>query len=71
MDFIWGRWVEEAEKERVAGLEMLDELEEWVLLARHYCIAWGWRDGAGLDGVFGGAWDGVVGQDDHEEAEMD
>ncbi|CAI7608862.1 unnamed protein product [Penicillium glandicola] len=44
IEFIWKRWVNEDEKERVAGLEMLDELEEWQLLARHYCIAWGWRD---------------------------
>lgn len=49
--FIWERWVSEAEKERVAGLEMLDEMEEWNLLAQHYCIAWGWRDG--LTGEFG------------------
>lgn len=45
IDFIWKHWVSEDEKERVAGLEMLDEVEEWQLLARHYCIAWGWREG--------------------------
>lgn len=45
IDFIWERWVDDDEKERVASLEMLDEMEEWQLLARHYCIAWGWRDG--------------------------
>jgi [phosphatase 2A protein]-leucine-carboxy methyltransferase len=44
IEFIWNRWVSEQEKDRVAGLEMLDEMEEWQLLARHYCIAWGWRD---------------------------
>ncbi|CAG8165564.1 unnamed protein product [Penicillium nalgiovense] len=44
IEFIWKRWVNEDEKERVAGLEMLDEMEEWQLLAQHYCIAWGWRD---------------------------
>lgn len=44
IDFIWERWVSEEEKERVAALEMLDEVEEWQLLARHYCVAWGWRD---------------------------
>lgn len=43
VDFIWERWVSEEEKERVAGLEMLDEMEEWRLLAGHYCVAWGWR----------------------------
>lgn len=55
VEFLWQRWVSEAEKERVAGLEMLDEMEEWQLLARHYCVAWGWRDcSGGLGGVFEG-----------------
>ncbi|KAL4815644.1 leucine carboxyl methyltransferase 1 [Aspergillus spinulosporus] len=45
VDFLWERWVAEEEKERVAGLEMLDEVEEWKLLAQHYCVAWGWREG--------------------------
>jgi [phosphatase 2A protein]-leucine-carboxy methyltransferase len=51
IDFIWNWWIGEAEKERVAALEMLDEIEEWRLLAQHYCVAWGWRDG-GDEGVF-------------------
>lgn len=46
IEFIWERWVDGEEKERVADIEMLDEMEEWQLLARHYCIAWGWRDGS-------------------------
>ncbi len=46
IDFLWERWVAEEEKERVAALEMLDEMEEWRLLAQHYCIAWGWRNGS-------------------------
>ncbi|KAL2855909.1 S-adenosyl-L-methionine-dependent methyltransferase [Aspergillus pseudoustus] len=51
VDFLWERWVSEEEKERVAGLEMLDEMEEWKLLAQHYCVAWGWREGcAQFDG---------------------
>lgn len=45
IDFIWNWWIGEAEKERVAALEMMDEIEEWRLLAQHYCVAWGWRDG--------------------------
>lgn len=45
IDFIWERWVKEEEKERIASLEFLDEMEEWRLLARHYCISWGWRNG--------------------------
>lgn len=54
-NFIWRTWVSEEEKERVAGLEMLDELEELELLLRHYCVAWGWRDGEG-EGLFSRAW---------------
>ncbi|PGG97583.1 hypothetical protein AJ79_09146 [Helicocarpus griseus UAMH5409] len=67
VDFLWERWVGEEEKERVAGLEMLDEIEEWKLLAGHYCVAWGWRDGEGEGdegeggGVFEG-WRGLEGQ---------
>jgi [phosphatase 2A protein]-leucine-carboxy methyltransferase len=51
---IWRHWISEKEKERVAGLEFLDELEELELLLRHYCIAWGWRDGE--SDVFSRAW---------------
>ncbi|KAL7276544.1 carboxy methyl transferase for protein phosphatase 2A [Rhizina undulata] len=43
VDYIHDYWVSAEERERIAGLEMLDEVEEWQLLARHYCIAWGWR----------------------------
>ncbi|KAJ5204684.1 uncharacterized protein N7498_005563 [Penicillium cinerascens] len=53
IDFIWERWVSEEEKERVSSLEMLDEMEEWRLLARHYCIAWGWRDGNDVEAFEG------------------
>ncbi|CAG8155123.1 unnamed protein product [Penicillium olsonii] len=53
IEFIWKNWVTEEEKGRVAGLEMLDEMEEWELLARHYCIAWGWRDQAHISAFAG------------------
>lgn len=46
---IWKKWVTAEEKERVHGLEGLDEVEEWNLLASHYIVAWGWR-GDGFDG---------------------
>ena len=42
---LWKKATNEKEKERVAGLEMVDEVEEWELLAAHYCVVWGWRDG--------------------------
>ncbi|KAI9737385.1 MAG: carboxy methyl transferase for protein phosphatase 2A [Cirrosporium novae-zelandiae] len=44
IDFLWEKWVIKSEKGRVSELEMLDEIEEWQMLARHYCVAWGWRD---------------------------
>ncbi|KAI9801450.1 MAG: carboxy methyl transferase for protein phosphatase 2A [Piccolia ochrophora] len=50
VDFIWEDWITSEEKERVAKLEMLDEVEEWRMLAQHYCVAWGWRDGTGQGG---------------------
>ncbi|KAI0860569.1 leucine carboxyl methyltransferase [Xylaria cubensis] len=46
---IWEDWVSPEEKERVDGLEGLDEVEEWNLLAGHYSVSWGWRD-INLDG---------------------
>jgi len=49
IDFIHDQWIPEDERERIAKLEMLDEVEEWQLLARHYCIAWGWREECGSD----------------------
>ncbi|KAI9786275.1 MAG: carboxy methyl transferase for protein phosphatase 2A [Peltula sp. TS41687] len=63
--FIWEEWVGEREKERVGRLEMLDEVEEWRLLAGHYCVAWGWRERereGGESSVFGSWRQGVVGQ---------
>ncbi|KIW23959.1 hypothetical protein, variant [Cladophialophora immunda] len=43
IDFVWQRWIAPEEKERVEGLEWMDEVEEFVLLAKHYCICWGWK----------------------------
>ncbi|KAH8894072.1 leucine carboxyl methyltransferase [Thozetella sp. PMI_491] len=52
VDQIWERWVHQDEKERVDGLEGLDEVEEWKLLAGHYVVAWGWK-GHGFEGWAG------------------
>jgi len=49
-------WVAADERERIERLEWLDEVEEWKLLARHYCITWGWRGQ-----VFGTAWASIKG----------
>lgn len=43
INFIWSVWISQDEKDRVDKLEWMDEIEEFVLLAQHYCIAWGWR----------------------------
>jgi [phosphatase 2A protein]-leucine-carboxy methyltransferase len=56
--YIWRRWIRAEEKERVGRLEFLDELEELELLLRHYCVAWGWRNGQ--SDVFARAWADVV-----------
>ncbi|KAI1812758.1 leucine carboxyl methyltransferase [Poronia punctata] len=53
IEAIWENWVPTQEKERVDGLEGLDEVEEWNLLASHYCVSWGWR-GSSLEGWGGG-----------------
>ncbi|KAK3110920.1 carboxy methyl transferase for protein phosphatase 2A [Teratosphaeriaceae sp. CCFEE 6253] len=49
-------WVPPGERERIEKLEWLDEVEEWKLLASHYCVAWGWRGD-----VFSEAWRGIEG----------
>ncbi|KAK6414283.1 carboxy methyl transferase for protein phosphatase 2A, partial [Oleoguttula sp. CCFEE 5521] len=55
-------WIPKAERERVEGLEWLDEIEEWKLLASHYCVAWGWKGD-----VFNRAWKGLEGGATEEE----
>jgi [phosphatase 2A protein]-leucine-carboxy methyltransferase len=59
VDWIFeSEWTGQTERDRVARCEMLDEVEEWKLLARHYCVAWGWRGDS-----FGDAWKSLGGQD--------
>lgn len=50
-------WISEGERERVEKLEWLDEIEEWRLLANHYCIAWAHRGEH-----FDAAWSDVNGE---------
>ncbi|KAF2218514.1 S-adenosyl-L-methionine-dependent methyltransferase [Elsinoe ampelina] len=67
-------WIPPAERERVEKLEWLDEIEEWQLLASHYCVVWGWRDGAALDEtaeVFDRAWTGIGGHWQEKERKDD
>lgn len=44
IDYIWREWIDQHEKERVDKLEWMDEVEEFVLLAKHYCLCWGWKN---------------------------
>lgn len=37
---VYQQWIPQPEQERISRLEFLDELEEMLLLMRHYCIAW-------------------------------
>ena len=53
MEQLWQNGVEEEERRRVGTLEMVDEIEEWKLLAAHYCVVWAWRDGENSN-----VWDG-------------
>jgi [phosphatase 2A protein]-leucine-carboxy methyltransferase len=61
---IWesDQWTSESERERIEKLEWLDEVEEWKLLASHYCVAWGWKGE-----LFDGAWAGLQGGRTREE----
>jgi [phosphatase 2A protein]-leucine-carboxy methyltransferase len=63
VNFIWDQWVDAEEKERVARCEMLDEIEEWILLAKHYCIVWGWRE-PDHEELIGEAWSELQSQDE-------
>ncbi|KAI5251320.1 leucine carboxyl methyltransferase [Aureobasidium subglaciale] len=63
-------WVSATERERVERLEWLDEVEEWKLLASHYCVAWAWRDPESAT-VFSDAWKHVNGAYTAKEAPDD
>jgi [phosphatase 2A protein]-leucine-carboxy methyltransferase len=69
LHFMWSAWVEEKEKDRVTELEWMDEVEEWMLLMKHYCVAWGWRDRS-AKGETGGlvfeGWKGVPNQESQD-----
>ncbi|KAI9847612.1 MAG: carboxy methyl transferase for protein phosphatase 2A [Sclerophora amabilis] len=62
VDFIFENWISDGEKERVSKLEMLDEIEEWKMLAQHYCVAWAWRDAPEKDMEFQHWRDEIAGQ---------
>ncbi|KAL1303828.1 hypothetical protein AAFC00_000287 [Neodothiora populina] len=53
-------WLADLERQRVERLEWLDEIEEWKLLGRHYCITWAWKDSPEQD-IFSRAWKDIRG----------
>lgn len=65
---IWesGEWISENERERVEKLEWLDEVEEWKLLASHYCVAWAWK-GALFDEAWAGLQGGRTNAEDRDD----
>lgn len=48
------------ELSRISQLEMLDEIEEWTLLAQHYCIAWAAKN-AQTEGIQDASWHAQIG----------
>jgi [phosphatase 2A protein]-leucine-carboxy methyltransferase len=50
--FAHDNWMGNEELARIAKLELLDEMEEWRLLASHYCVAWGWKSIDGKQSAF-------------------
>ncbi len=40
INFIESNWISKEEQHRLDRLEIMDEREEWVLLAKHYSIVW-------------------------------
>ncbi|KAI8059468.1 S-adenosyl-L-methionine-dependent methyltransferase [Gongronella butleri] len=43
MNYIHDTWMDAADRQRIGRLEFLDELEEWKLIASHYCVAWAYK----------------------------
>jgi hypothetical protein len=37
---LWRRLTSEESKRLCDGIERLDEVEEWELISRHYCVVW-------------------------------
>ncbi|KAI8148337.1 leucine carboxyl methyltransferase 2-like protein [Fennellomyces sp. T-0311] len=46
---IHDQYLDRSDIARMARLEILDELEEWHLLAAHYCVAWAYKSAAAKD----------------------
>jgi tRNA wybutosine-synthesizing protein 4 len=40
MNVLYQRYITQEDRKRIERLQMLDELEEWILINQHYCISW-------------------------------
>ncbi|KAJ3331960.1 hypothetical protein HDU76_001688 [Blyttiomyces sp. JEL0837] len=61
LDF-YDRVLDHEERDRVAKLEIFDEVEEWRMFGKHYCVSWGWNVRGDLGG--GHEEEGAVKKDD-------
>ena len=61
IDWLWENWIEGGEHVRLDRILMVDEEEEWKLLAGHYLVLWAAREAEGRDGAFEG-WDNLKGE---------
>lgn len=71
LHFMWSAWVEDKEKDRMTELEWMDEVEEWILLMKHYCVVWGWRDRGGKGEIASLVFDGWRGVPNQAGATLD
>lgn len=61
IDWLWENWVEGGEHVRLNRILMVDEEEEWKLLAGHYLVLWAAKEAKEKDGAFEG-WDNLKGE---------
>jgi len=40
MNILYAKYVSNDDRKRIERLQMLDEVEEWILINDHYCISW-------------------------------
>lgn len=61
IEWLWENWVERGEHVRLDRILMVDEEEEWKLLAGHYLVLWAAREAEEKEGAFEG-WDNLEGE---------
>lgn len=61
VDWLWENWIDHKEHVRLSTILMVDEEEEWKLLAGHYLVCWAAREAEEKEGAFEG-WDDMEGE---------